>query len=312
MNNQRSVSSILRSARLSKGIDLGEASKVLKIHPRFLRALEDGDYAAFSSPVHLKGFLKNYAAFLGLNVEEILAFFRREYPEEDVRGPSHHLRPLETRLPILTPERIVPSFIGLLVLVFLAYLFFQYRSFSNAPELVLREPRHDYRTQEATIRVSGKTSSGSVLRINGQEIQLDDQGNFETAITLLDGVNILSFVTENKLGKERRLIRTIVLERELADQASVPESSESAQLVRTGKLRVEVQPNAAWVEVFGLSDDRVFFQGLMLSGVWQDFSDPVGFRVKTGNAGSTSVTFADQPTVFLGREGEVIEREFRR
>src|SRR3989339_2012106 len=103
MNNQRSVSSILRTARQNKGVSLADASRALKIHVRFLKALEEGNYSIFSSPVHLKGFLKNYSSFLSLPVDEILAFFRREYPIEKNVTLTDSLKPLSSPVVLVTP-----------------------------------------------------------------------------------------------------------------------------------------------------------------------------------------------------------------
>ena len=124
MNNQRSVSSILRTARQNKGVSLADASRALKIHVRFLRALEEGNYSIFSSPVHLKGFLKNYSSFLSLPVDEILAFFRREYPIEKNVTLTDSLKPLSSPVVLVTPERIVSATVIFLTLVFFVEFLF--------------------------------------------------------------------------------------------------------------------------------------------------------------------------------------------
>ena len=311
MSNQRSVSSILKSARLKKGINLDEISRSLRIHTRFLTALEEGDYSVFSSAVHLKGFLKNYAAFLDLNVEEILAFFRREYPEEKGLTLTDPVKPLGATVAVITPERAVSGFIVLLVVAFFGYLFFQYRNFANAPDLSVSQPSRDYKTSESVINVSGKTNKDVVLRINGQEINLAEDGSFATPITLLDGVNELKFVSKNKLGKERALTRTIILER-IRPSEPAAEASPSALVSDSARLEISIGPNAAWLEVVGLSSKETLFQGLMVAGVSQVFSDPVGVKVRTGNGGSTRAVFNGRDVGQLGEEGEVVEKEFNR
>ena len=56
--------------------------KFLDIWPftfkEYLKALEESNYDSFPSEVYLKGFLKNYAKFLGINTERALAMYRRE------------------------------------------------------------------------------------------------------------------------------------------------------------------------------------------------------------------------------------------
>ncbi len=314
MVNQRSVSSILKSARLAKGLSLPQASRDLRIHPRFLLALEEGDYQCFSSSVHLKGFLKNYAEYLDLPVGEILAFFRREYAEEAGKIFINPTRPLGTTVAWVTPERAVASLIILLIISFFGYLFLEYRSFASAPNLLLTQPVRDFKTDEAVITVAGRTVKGVDLLINGQSINLSDDGSFEVSITLLDGVNVLSIVSKNKLGKEARVVRTVILESVAAAEAAVATPSGVATpsaIPDLASLEIRVSPESAWLEIFSLSREEILFKGLMVAGVSQNFTDSQGFKLRTGNAGSTVVIFNGRDLGKIGGVGEVVEREFR-
>jgi cytoskeletal protein RodZ len=68
----------LRRARENKGLTLAEAEEALRIRARYLHALEVGDYAALPGPIQIRGFIRNYARFLGLPVEEALARYQAE------------------------------------------------------------------------------------------------------------------------------------------------------------------------------------------------------------------------------------------
>jgi cytoskeleton protein RodZ len=70
MADNESAGSRLRKIRLEKGISLEDAHAHTKIHPDVLKAIEDDDYINLS-PVYLKGFLKIYCQFLGVDVPEI-------------------------------------------------------------------------------------------------------------------------------------------------------------------------------------------------------------------------------------------------
>ncbi|KAA3660029.1 MAG: helix-turn-helix domain-containing protein [Chloroflexi bacterium] len=63
---------ILREARETKGLTLAEVESDIRINSRFLEALENGDYAVLPTPVHVRGFLRNYARFLGLDPKPLL------------------------------------------------------------------------------------------------------------------------------------------------------------------------------------------------------------------------------------------------
>ena len=72
------VGETLQLARERKGVDLYRAERDTKIRLRYLAALEDGAYEELPAPVYTKGFLRNYAIYLGLEPEEILERWRDE------------------------------------------------------------------------------------------------------------------------------------------------------------------------------------------------------------------------------------------
>ena len=66
------IGHILREARENKGLSLEEAQAKTRISVRYLTALENGQYSALPTPVHVRGFLRNYARFLGLEPQPLL------------------------------------------------------------------------------------------------------------------------------------------------------------------------------------------------------------------------------------------------
>jgi transcriptional regulator with XRE-family HTH domain len=67
----------LRAAREDRGLSLAQVAEATRIPQAYLEAVEEGAFEQFSSPLHLRGFLRNYAFFLDLEPEEILAEFDR-------------------------------------------------------------------------------------------------------------------------------------------------------------------------------------------------------------------------------------------
>ncbi len=72
----------LRSTRESLGLSLEDVSGEIRIRPKYLQALEDGRFSDLPGRVTTKGFLRNYARYLGLNPDEILEMYRKEVQEE--------------------------------------------------------------------------------------------------------------------------------------------------------------------------------------------------------------------------------------
>ena len=76
----------LKTARDAKGVTLTQAEEETKIRRRYLEALENEEYDIIPGVVYTKGFLKTYAAYLGLDIDEIMTDFkllniREEKPE---------------------------------------------------------------------------------------------------------------------------------------------------------------------------------------------------------------------------------------
>lgn len=66
------VGRLLREAREARGVTLEQAQDDLKIQRKFLSALEEGRYHVLPTPVHVRGYLRNYARYLALDPQPLL------------------------------------------------------------------------------------------------------------------------------------------------------------------------------------------------------------------------------------------------
>ncbi len=78
----------LRRARENQQLSLPDVEKALRIRRRYLQALEVGDYTALPGEIQARGFLRNYARFLHLPVEEALARYDAELQGHPVQPRS--------------------------------------------------------------------------------------------------------------------------------------------------------------------------------------------------------------------------------
>ena len=79
------IGNSLREARLRQGLDFSEVERVTKIRPKYLRALEDEQFALLPAQTYVKGFLRTYAEFLGLDGQLYVDEYNSRYVtrEED-------------------------------------------------------------------------------------------------------------------------------------------------------------------------------------------------------------------------------------
>lgn len=110
----------LRQARESQGLSLAQASVDTRILQQSLVALEDGAFQRLPSDVVTRGFIRNYAQYLGLPADEMIELYRRE------RGVTDPVRVVAATHPPRARSYVLPSFFGVffvtVALVGLAYV----------------------------------------------------------------------------------------------------------------------------------------------------------------------------------------------
>ncbi len=83
MQEPQQMGERLRAARLAKGVSLEEAAAATRIRRSSLQALEADDFSSLPPPVYTRGFLLNYARYLGLVPEEVVEAYDRQQRESD-------------------------------------------------------------------------------------------------------------------------------------------------------------------------------------------------------------------------------------
>src|SRR3989344_2259725 len=209
----RTVGQVLKEERERKFYTLLEIEKITKIRKELLQALEAGEYDKLPPPTFVQGFIKNYGRFLGLNTEKLLAVFRREFSEH--KKPPRILdslrNPVDDRKFRLTPTKVLVSVIFTLVIVFFAYLWFEYRFLVGAPFLQVDQPADQFNTSNLEVIISGKTDPEAKVSINEQEIAVDQSGKFSQPIKLSENANNIVISAASKIGKKTTIQRTVFL-----------------------------------------------------------------------------------------------------
>jgi helix-turn-helix protein len=76
------IGNSLREARLRQGLDFPEIEQATKIRGKYLRALEEEQFEVLPAQTYVKGFLRSYADYLGLDGQLYVDEFNSRY----VRG----------------------------------------------------------------------------------------------------------------------------------------------------------------------------------------------------------------------------------
>jgi len=76
-----------RLAREERGISLSDVAEQIRIRSVYLAAIEEESWSSIGAPVYVRGFLRTYARFLGLDPEAAVATFNQTQPPG--QAPAH-------------------------------------------------------------------------------------------------------------------------------------------------------------------------------------------------------------------------------
>ncbi|HEV8601874.1 MAG TPA: helix-turn-helix domain-containing protein [Gaiellaceae bacterium] len=88
------IGNSLREARLRQGLDFPEIEQATKIRGKYLRALEEEQFEVLPAQTYVKGFLRSYADFLGLDGQLYVDEFNSRYVRGELEAEEEQpLRP---------------------------------------------------------------------------------------------------------------------------------------------------------------------------------------------------------------------------
>jgi len=98
----------LRREREIRGISLKEIADATKISKRFLEAIERNDHKTLPAPVFTRGFVREYARYLGLSADEMVNRYNFAAVGDDRIEQSAHLERLTTPQAPPAPRKKAP------------------------------------------------------------------------------------------------------------------------------------------------------------------------------------------------------------
>lgn len=201
----------LAEKRTSKKISIAKAARDLKIKKEHLQAIEEGNWQILPEPTFVKGFIKSYAKYLGLDSAHTLALYRREFDE--AKYPQKESPIKKDRRFMLTPNKVITTVFVVCVIAFIIYLTAQYFSILKSPNLEIASPENDLTTSIPYVVVSGKVESDSTVSIEGEFVAVDSAGNFTKQVELTEGKNTIEIIAAKRLSPKTKITKTVRLTR---------------------------------------------------------------------------------------------------
>ena len=316
----QTLASILKRRRESLDISISEAEQATRIRARYIEALEASEYDVLKDDVYTKGYVKNYADFLGLETKPIIKLYEqeragaREMKRQSQRGRDVQLgvKPIKSTRMVVTPKTFALLSVAAVVALVVGYIVWQVIVLSAPPKLAVSQD--EARSVSTNFGyVSGKVEGGADLTINDSPVLVAADGTFRERIALTDGRNEIKLTATNRLGKS--VTETYIITATLQEATPTPTPAATPTLnpsptaeAGTVQAAVAMTDAATWLVVE--ADGKEIFRGTMLAGTSQTFSAADVLTLATGNAGVTRVVLTNavvqnKDLGLLGAPGEV-------
>lgn len=113
------VGEFFKQARETKGLTLDEVASKTRIHPSFLRAIEEGNFTKLPDQVFVKGFVRSYARSLGMDEDDAVRRFTAtagSFYEKQEEGERLRLKQAEDERRKRTNRNVIVGTIAMAVL----------------------------------------------------------------------------------------------------------------------------------------------------------------------------------------------------
>ncbi len=223
----RSIGEKYKKERLKQGLTLERISADTRIRKDYLEAIENDDFKRFDSPVYAKGFLKNYANYLGLNSESLISMYRRDYqnanmlthkvPEkEKSKQEKEEISKKKKFLKLnITSKQLKVSITVVIIILAVVFIAKLIEQAFKPPYLKITSPIEITGSGEKTIDfknknliIKGETAPYTLIKINEETVPLKPGFIFESdsiPITTERNVYIITAISQIGIKSEIKL-----------------------------------------------------------------------------------------------------------
>lgn len=261
----------LRKAREIKGLSIQEVHSATKIRVVYLVAMEEDRFHELPGDVYVRGFLRSFANAVGLEGDELVSEYNREYGCLSKPSKINQIRVDDGKTTKIQRRPKVVRVIHLAVIVLVTIMFLM-------STLFLWKPKDTF---EANKRID----------IFALKDDFEDGTIQETIQEMTDGNN------EQPPDNEHLL----------EDSPASYEIIEVAEFKDDHELIIAVNERC-WVRV--IADGHRVFERTMLPGEAETWNADREIRIKLGNAGGADLTHNGIRMGPLGKSGDVIELVF--
>ncbi len=207
---EKTFNELLAEASAKAGFSAEKLSMAAGVPFLYIEAFFNGAANDLPAAPYIRGYLLQIADAIGADGNYLWQSYKQTYL---VRGSGS-----TDRLPLnrfakktslqTTPIILVSGF------VFVAVVAIWGVGFLRAPRIIISAPENNLVASASSIILSGRVDNRDKLVINGEEVVSGNDGDFSKEFMLQDGVNTFEFKVKRFLGKETKVIRQVIYQRE--------------------------------------------------------------------------------------------------
>ncbi|MCS6845760.1 MAG: DUF4115 domain-containing protein [Caldilineales bacterium] len=289
------LGSWLRAAREAKNLSLAEVEATLRIRQKFLAAMEAEQWDALPGEVATLGFLRKYAAYLGLDPQEAVNRYRRSVPDAAPPIPlptppperPAEYQPIDLALQEAPPRRLPWRAIltGLLLLGLAAGGWWAW-------------------TQRDTWRQGWDALLSQLLTLgSGSAISAGPTPTPTRIVLRVTATPTATSAARPTPAQPPAAIETPTPEPTATAPAETAEQTPSAPAASVLLLEL-ITTERSWVSV--VVDDQKVLETTLEAGQSGRWEGQQSIAVRTGNAAGVQLTLNGEPVGPLGSRGQVV------
>ena len=275
------IGRLLEQKRKERGLTLEEVEQATKIRKRYLTGLERDDYAILPDAVYVRGFLKTYANYLGLDGDALSRQLKSSSKTQRERGIDYDPRPESNfEEPLITPSGLIGA---------------QKRKVSTSAIVTV------------IVAVLALAALIGALYFVGRGAQVSKEGNPPS------GESPPRHEQQNVAGREKAP-EAGSTEKDAVGSKGTPGDDEKPAVAKqsappdTLRVLVNVRERPSWILI--RTDGTAAYEQVAQPGFSKTFEAEQRLYIKSGDAGAVRVEINGQDAGALGGAGEIVARKY--
>lgn len=202
----KTIGQIIENARKEKRYTFQKLEEITKIKSSFIESIENEKWQNLPSFPTILGFVKSVSQALDIDEKMAVAVLKRDYPPKKL---NINPKPDISARPAWNPRLTFILGIGLVIILILGYLGFQYKKFISPPNVTVESPTEGQIIDGNSVLVFGLTDMDVKITVDNQPVLVDEDGKFSTNVEILPTTKEITIKAVSRSGKETTVTRKI-------------------------------------------------------------------------------------------------------